>query len=222
MSGLPRLNCTIELASTCAGGELRCSWLCIRRAVLQLQRQQHHRQHSKTLACNMHCVWTHICTLCWATTVWTAALKTIAATAAGVSCQHKIFNGMLSLQAVNNGQVGIAQNQCSGNTISNNTLISNMFEGITADNQANGAQVNCHSHAFDQLGLACNHSCSSSSDRTNIDLLIAWLLVNTDTLMQSSDCTGHHAVRRTEIQYETFMCCCIDCNWNDCREPDFF
>ena len=47
----------------------------------------------------------------------------------------------MHLQASNNGQVGIAQNHCSGNTISGNTLTSNMDEGITADNESNGAQV---------------------------------------------------------------------------------
>ena len=37
--------------------------------------------------------------------------------------------------------IGIAQNHCSQNVITGNTLMGNMFEGITADNQADGAQV---------------------------------------------------------------------------------
>jgi hypothetical protein len=52
----------------------------------------------------------------------------------------------LIMQASSNMMVGIAQNDCSGNTITSNTASSNQFEGITADNQANGAQVCRHVH----------------------------------------------------------------------------
>ncbi|KAL0018927.1 hypothetical protein WJX79_000659 [Trebouxia sp. C0005] len=41
----------------------------------------------------------------------------------------------------NNKAVGIAQNQCSGNSITGNTASSNGEEGITADNQSNGGQI---------------------------------------------------------------------------------
>ncbi len=52
----------------------------------------------------------------------------------------------LIMQASSNMIVGIAQNDCSGNTITSNTASSNQFEGITADNQANSAQVYTHVH----------------------------------------------------------------------------
>ncbi len=52
----------------------------------------------------------------------------------------------LSLQSSNNMMVGIAQNDCSGNTITGNTVTSNHFEGITADNQANNAKVLSPTH----------------------------------------------------------------------------
>ena len=45
------------------------------------------------------------------------------------------------VQSSNNKAVGIAQNQCSGNSITGNTASSNGEEGITADNQSNGGQV---------------------------------------------------------------------------------
>ena len=43
------------------------------------------------------------------------------------------------VQSSNNKAVGIAQNHCSGNSITGNTASSNGEEGITADNQSNGA-----------------------------------------------------------------------------------
>ena len=55
----------------------------------------------------------------------------------------------LIMQASSNMMVGIAQKDCSGNTITSSTASSNQFEGITADNQANGAQVCRHSHMLD-------------------------------------------------------------------------
>ena len=54
----------------------------------------------------------------------------------------------LIMQASSNMMVGIAQKDCSGNTITSNTASANQFEGITADNQAN-AQVCRHSHMLD-------------------------------------------------------------------------
>ncbi|KAA6429796.1 MAG: hypothetical protein FRX49_00228 [Trebouxia sp. A1-2] len=45
------------------------------------------------------------------------------------------------VQSSNNKAVGIAQNQCSGNSITGNTASSNGEEGITADNQSNGGQI---------------------------------------------------------------------------------
>ena len=48
------------------------------------------------------------------------------------------------VQSSNNKAVGIAQNHCSGNSITGNTASSNGEEGITADNQSNGGQVCMH------------------------------------------------------------------------------
>ena len=66
----------------------------------------------------------------------------LSALQAAAVCSDSVFTGLFLLQSSNNGQIGIAQNHCSSNTISGNTCTSNMQEGITADNQANGAQVN--------------------------------------------------------------------------------
>lgn len=54
-----------------------------------------------------------------------------------------MYNPFISLQSSKNGKIGIAQNMCNGNFITDNTVTSNQLGGITADNQSQGGQV-CH------------------------------------------------------------------------------
>jgi parallel beta-helix repeat protein len=50
-------------------------------------------------------------------------------------------NRVIGCTTNGNGQIGIAQNHCSGSVISGCTASGNNFEGITADNQADGSQI---------------------------------------------------------------------------------
>ena len=58
--------------------------------------------------------------------------------------QDLLFSDLTFVQSSNNQAVGIAQNHCSGNSITDNTASSNGGEGITVDNQSNGGQVCMH------------------------------------------------------------------------------
>jgi len=62
------------------------------------------------------------------------------------------------VQSSNNKAVGIAQNHCSGNSITGNTASSNGEEGITADNQSNGGQVCTHQ----MICFSTNHLTSAA------------------------------------------------------------
>ena len=52
-----------------------------------------------------------------------------------------VVHVLMCMQSSNNQAVGIAQNHCSGNSITSNTATSNGEEGISADNQSQGGQM---------------------------------------------------------------------------------